>query len=269
MATLLINFGDYYIRWWDILDILIVAYLIYRALMLIKGTLAVQILLGLSILFILLKGSEQYELITLHRLLLQFWQNWVLLAIVLFQPEIRRALAQMGRQWSPFKRRRLKKESAIEEICNAAASLAESRIGALIVLERDTGLANLRELGMQLDAQVSSELLRTIFYPHSPLHDGAVIIYNQRIYAAACFLPLTKNPLLARSLGTRHRAAIGVTEDSDALAVVVSEERGIISLAMNGSLEKIIDSDYLKRRLTHLMDIPLSGQRTPKEQKDA
>ncbi|MBN1354819.1 diadenylate cyclase CdaA [bacterium] len=268
MASFLFNIGDFYIRLWDVLDILIVAYLIYRAFVLIKGTLTVQILLGLSILFLLMKFSQQYELITLHRLLLQFWQNWVLLAIVLFQPEIRRALAHMGSQWPFFKRHRLKKESVVEEICNAAVSLAESRIGALIVLERETGLANIREMGMKLDAQVTSELLRTIFYPHSPLHDGAVIIYNQRINAAACFLPLTKNPLLARSLGTRHRAAIGVTEETDALTVVVSEERGTISLALRGSLEKITDADHLKRRLTHLLDPQSDIQPVQKEHSD-
>ena len=255
MSSYLFHIGGYYIRVWDILDILIVAYLIYRAVLLIKGTLAVQMLLGLSFLFGLLKVSAHYELVTLNRLLLQFWQNWVLLAIVLFQPEIRRALAQVGQQWSTFHRKGHSRLPMIEQIGNAATSLAESRIGALIVLERDTGLANFREMGMKIDAQVSSELLRTIFYPHSPLHDGAVIIHNQRIEAAACFLPLTKNPLLARSLGTRHRAALGVSEETDAIVVVVSEERGTISIAMNGSLEKMDNSEHLKQRLSKLIDI--------------
>jgi len=268
MTEFMLNIGNIYIRWWDILDILIVAYLIYRALVLIKGTLTVQILLGLSILFILLKGSEHYELITIHRLLLQFWKNWVLVAIVLFQPEIRNALAQMGRHWPFFSKYRHRKKSVIEEIGNAASSLAASRIGALIVLERDTGLANLREMGMHLDANVSSELLRNIFYPNSPLHDGAVIIHNERIDVAACFLPLTKNPLLARSLGTRHRAAIGLTEETDAVVIVVSEERGIISLAINGSLEKMNDAEHLKRRLAYLLAIdPQLTQRQKKKKK--
>ena len=134
-----------------------------------------------------------------------------------------------------------------------------------MVLERETGLANLREMGMTLDAKISSELLRTIFYPHSPLHDGAVIINKQRIAAAACFLPLTKNPLLARSLGTRHRAAIGVTEEGDAAAIIVSEERGSISIAMDGSLEKMNDADHLKRRLSRILDTVYSSE--PRKQK--
>ncbi len=255
MSAFLFHIGNYYIRWWDVLDILIVTFLIYRAVMLIKGTLAIQILVGLAILFLMLKGSEHYELLTLHRLLQQFWQSWVLLAIVLFQPEIRRVLAKMGHHWSIFRRRTDKLILMIDEIAKAAESMAKSKIGALIVLERNTGLVNFREMGMQVDSRVSSELLRTIFYPHSPLHDGAVIIHNSRIAAASCFLPLTKNPLLAKSLGTRHRAAIGLTEDTDAVVIVISEERGTISLTLNGSLEKMHDAEQLKRRLNKLMDI--------------
>jgi diadenylate cyclase len=256
MLTSVLQIGDYYIRLWDIIDICIVAFLLYRVALLIKGTLAVQILVGLAILFSILRFSASYELVTLHRILLQFWQNWVILAIVLFQPEIRRALAHMGTHWAVFRRRSSRYQPVIEEICNAAESLAESKIGALMVLERDTGLAHLRELGMPIDARVTSELLRTIFYPHSPMHDGAVIILDQRINAAACFLPLTKNPLLARSLGTRHRAAIGVTEEGDAIGIIVSEETGVISLTMNGSLEKMYDAEHLKRRLSRLFDVP-------------
>ena len=255
MSDFLFNIGNIYIRWWDIIDIVIVAYLIYRAVLLIKGTLAVQILLGLSILFLLLKGSEQYELITLHRFLTQFWQSWVILTIVLFQPEIRRVLAHVGQHWPLLRIRSSKTDTIINEIGNAAASLAKSRIGALIILERDTGLANIRELGMNIDASVSSELLRTIFYPHSPLHDGAVIIHKRRIAAAACFLPLTKNPLLAHTLGTRHRAAIGITEETDCAVIVVSEERGIISIAVNGKLQKLRNAVQLKKRLAILLDV--------------
>ncbi len=259
MFSYIFHLGQYYIRVLDIIDILIVAYLIYRVALLIKGTLAVQILVGLGILFSIQKLSAQYELLTLHRILLQFWQNGVILVIVLFQPEIRRALAQMGTQWSIFHRRRSQYRPIIEEIGNAAESMAKSRIGALIIMERETGLANIREMGMPVDAKVTSELLRTIFFPHSPLHDGAVIIYKHRIDSAACFLPLTKSPMLARSLGTRHRAAIGVTEEGDALAIVVSEERGVISLAMNGSLEKMTDAVQLKRRLHQLFNIDSNG----------
>lgn len=256
MPAILFRIGDLTFRLWDLIDILIIAVLIYRSMLLIKGTLAVQMLLGLTVLFGLLKGSEVYELNSLHRLLLQFWQSWVILVVVLFQPEIRRALAQVGQQWALFRKKSFKHDPVIHEIVNAASSLASARIGALIVIERETGLANYREMGMTVDAKVSSELLRTIFYPHSPLHDGAVIIHQKRIASVACFLPLTRNPLLALSLGTRHRAAIGVTEESDAAAIIVSEERGTISLAINGSIEKMNDTEQLKRRLSKLMDIP-------------
>jgi len=253
MTGYLFHIGGLYIRVWDIIDILIVAYIIFRALLLMRGTLAFQILLGLSVLFLMFKGAEVYQLVTLHQLLRQFWVSWVILIIVLFQPEVRRVLAQVGRQWSWRSHRSAKSYPVIEAVVNAAETMASQRTGALIVWERKTGLANYREIGIPLDAEVSSELLRSIFNTKSPLHDGAVIISDNRIACAGSFLPLTRNPLLTRSLGTRHRAAIGLTEDADAAVIVVSEERGTISLALDGNLEKISDGKHLKRRLMDLV----------------
>jgi diadenylate cyclase len=253
MTGYLIHFGSYYIRIWDIIDILIVAYIIYRSLLLIRGTLAFQILLGLSVLFLVFKGAEVYQLATLHQLLRQFWQSWVILLIVLFQPEVRRVLAQVGRQWSWRSLYPVETHPIVAAVVNATETMASQRTGALIVWERKTGLANFKEMGIPLDATVSSDLLLSIFNPKSPLHDGAVIISENRLAAAGCFLPLTRNPLLTRSMGTRHRAAIGLTEDTDAVVVVVSEERGIISLALDGNIEKIVDGKTLKNRLISLV----------------
>ncbi len=259
----LFDVGSYYIRVWDILDVLIVAYIIYRSLLLMRGTLAFQILLGLSLLFIVFKGAEVYQLATLHQLLRQFWQSWVILIIVLFQPEVRRVLAQFGRQWSWRSGTKTETHPVINAVVNAAETMASQRTGALIVWERKTGLANFKEMGIPLDATVSSDLILSIFQSKSPLHDGAVIISDNRIASAGCFLPLTRNPLLARSMGTRHRAAIGLTEDTDAAVIVVSEERGTISLAIDGNIEKITDAKSLKNRLISL--IAKSGKNPEKD----
>ncbi|MBN1295624.1 diadenylate cyclase CdaA [bacterium] len=264
MTGYLFHVVGLYIRVWDIVDILIVAYIIYRALLLMRGTLAFQILLGLSVLFLMFKGAEVYQLATLYQLLRQFWVSWVILIIVLFQPEVRRVLAQLGRQWFWRTRQHGKSHPVIDAVVNASETMASQRTGALIVWERRTGLANYREIGISLDAEVSSELLRSIFNTKSPLHDGAVIVSENRLACAGCFLPLTRNPLLTRSLGTRHRAAIGLTEDTDAAVIVVSEERGTISLALDGNLEKISDGKQLKRRLIDLI-LERPAQRTAKE----
>ncbi|MCD4653615.1 diadenylate cyclase CdaA [bacterium] len=253
MTDYLFHVGSYFVRIYDLVDILIVAYVIYRALLLMRGTLAFQILLGVSILFLTFKGAEVYQLATLHQLLRQFWVSWVILIVVLFQPEVRRVLAQIGRHWSWQSHRSSENHPVIIAVIHAVETMASHRTGALIVWERKTGLVNYKEIGITLDAEVSSELLRSIFNTKAPLHDGAVIISDSRIACAGCFLPLTRNPLLTRSLGTRHRAAIGLTEDADAAVIVVSEERGTISLAIDGNLEKISDGKHLKRRLTELV----------------
>ncbi len=256
MTDYLFHFGSYYIRIWDIIDVLIVAYLIYRSLLLMRGTLAFQILLGLSVLFLVFKGAEVYQLATLHHLLRQFWQSWVILLIVLFQPEVRRVLAQVGRQWSWRSLYPVDPYPVIKSVVDAVETMVSQGTGALIVFERKTGLANFKEMGVRLDAAVSSDLLLSIFNTKSPLHDGAVIITGNRLAAAGCFLPLSRNPQLTRSMGTRHRAAIGLTEDTDAVAIVVSEENGVISLAQEGTIKKMRTPASLKEHLIPLVANP-------------
>jgi len=208
-------------------------------------------LIGLGILLLASVASRYLELYTIDWLVQSFWAQIVIAIIVLFQPEIRRALAHMGdAQFLTFtKAEELK---SLEEIVRAAVSLANRKIGALIVIERDTSLKDFVEVGTPLDAKVSKELLLSIFHPTSPIHDGAVIIKGNRVAAAGCFLPITLSSELSKSLGTRHRAGIGLTEETDAIALIVSEETGMISLSMNGSLETRLDMGALRDMLTDL-----------------
>jgi diadenylate cyclase len=240
--------------WWDLADILIVAILIYQALMLIRGTRAMQMAIGLGLVLVLLYASQHVPLQTVNWLIRYVLLYAVFAAIVLFQADIRRALSHIGS--APFFRYLGRSEKAaeiIEEIVTAADLLAKADVGAIIVIEREIGLRNYVESGIPLDAAVSYDLLTTIFEAKTPLHDGAVIISENRMAAAACFLPLTVNPKLDRDLGTRHRAAIGLTEESDAIAVVVSEERGEISLVLRGRIERALTSDALRNRLQELL----------------
>ncbi|MEE8278705.1 MAG: diadenylate cyclase CdaA [Thermoanaerobaculia bacterium] len=237
------------LSWRDVLDVVLVALVIYNLLLLIRGTRAVQILLG--ILFI---GAAYYlagtaDLLTLQQLLGNFLIVLPFAIIVLFQQEIRRALASFGRNplWGLGAQEKV--ESTIHEITVAATTLASREIGALIVIQRLEGLRDYIENGIALDAQVSYDLLMNIFSPDTPLHDGAVIIQQDRIAAAACFLPLTLNPQLSKDYGTRHRAALGISEEADDVAVVVSEETGTISVAIAGELIRDLDSKSLRNSL--------------------
>ena len=235
---------------WDVVDILIVSLLIYEALKLIRGTRAMQMAIGSVLVIVLLYLSQAFPLRTVGWLIRNVLAYIVFAAIVLFQSDIRRALSHLGR--APFFRYFGRSERAaetIEEVITAAGLLAKKRVGAIIVFEREIGLRNYVESGIPIEAAVSYDLLTTIFQPSTPLHDGAVIISEDRIAAAACFLPLTVNPKLDRDLGTRHRAAIGLTEESDALAVIVSEERGEISLARRGQLTRRLSTDDLRAEL--------------------
>jgi diadenylate cyclase len=252
--TLVQFFQGLNLRWQDIVDILIISYILYRAFILIKGTLAVQMLLGLSILFFALKLSQLFGLQSLYWILQNFWTIWVLVLIVIFQPEIRRALVQI----SPggfFRRKSLAVSETIDEIVEAVDSFVKDRTGALIIFERESGLRTYIEIGVLVDAVVSRDIIRSIFQKGAPLHDGAVIIRKGRIASASCFLPLSKNPYLDMSLGTRHRAGIGITEDTDAAAVIVSEETGAVSFAMNGRITKNLDSNSLKRVLRRVLRV--------------
>src|SRR5438046_6978164 len=238
------------IGWWDLVDILIVTVLIYEVLHLIRGTRAVQMGLGAGVLVALFYGSRWGHLETVNWLIRNLLTYLVFAVIVLFQSDIRRALAHLGR--SPFFRYFAKPESAaesIEELVVAATMLSSKRIGAIIALERQIGLRNYIEGGIPLDAVLTYDLLVSIFQPSSPLHDGAAIIQDDRVAAAACFLPLTVNPKLSKELGSRHRAAIGLTEENDSVAIVVSEETGNISIVADGQIERGLDAEELRTRL--------------------
>jgi diadenylate cyclase len=240
--------------WWDVLDITIVSVAIYELLSLIRGTRAVQMVLGAGLVAGVYYLSLWGHLQTVNWLIRNVVGYVVFALIVLFQADIRRALAHFGR--TPFFAlfgRTEGKEEILEEIAVAATVLASQRIGAIIAIERGIGLRNYIEGGIPLDATLTYDLLVTIFRPGGPLHDGAVIIQNDRVAAAACFLPLTVNPRLSKDLGTRHRAAIGLTEESDAVAVIVSEETGIISLALDGHIERGLDPERLRSRLRGLL----------------
>lgn len=235
---------------WDLLDILLVSILVYEVLKLIRGTRAMQMVVGAGVLAALFYGSQSAHLETVNWLVRNLVGYIVFAVIVLFQSDIRRALAHLGR--APFFRYFAKPESAeesIEEIVVAASMLSAQRVGAIIAMERQIGLRNYIEGGIPLDAVMTYDLLVSIFQPASPLHDGAVIVQNDRIAAAACFLPLTVNPKLSKELGSRHRAAIGLTEENDSVAIVVSEETGRISLVADGQIERALDPDTLRTRL--------------------
>src|SRR5262245_2012372 len=237
------------LTWISILDILIVAFIIYQILILIKGTRAVQMALGLSVLVGFFYFSRWSRLETVSWILTNILPYFVFAIIVIFQSEIRRALAHFGRTtfFSGFGS--INRNEFYDEIALAVATLSSKHTGALIVIQRDIGLKSYVESGIAIDAALSYDLLVTVFNPSVPLHDGAVIIQNDRIAAAACFLPLTVKPRLSKELGTRHRAAIGVTEETDAVAIVVSEETGSIGFAHDGEIERFIDADTLRSRL--------------------
>jgi len=242
------------LSWWDLVDILVVSVIVYELLHLIRGTRAAQMALGASLLVGLFYASEGLHLTTVNWLIRNMAGYIVIALIVLFQSDIRRALAHLGR--APFFRYFAKPEAAgesIEEIVVAASMLSSQRVGALIAIERQIGLRNYIEGGIPLESVLTYDLLVSIFQPSSPLHDGAVIVQDDRVAAAACFLPLTINPRLTKDLGSRHRAAIGLTEENDAVAIVVSEETGRISVVVDGEIERGFSAEQLRTRLRQLV----------------
>ncbi len=237
-------------RWMDAVDVLIVAFAVYQLLLMFKGTKALQMILGLALVYLASRIALKGGLLTVNWVLQNLLGVWFLLIIILFQPELRRALASFGLR-SRLLRAFSKQEEAhmIDEIVRTASSLSAKRIGAIIVLERETKLSDYTDSGVSIDAALSKRLLESIFYPGSPLHDGAVIIQGGRVAAASCFLPLSLNPDVGEDLGTRHRAAIGLTEETDALVIVVSEETGNISLVKGGIIRQDLDATALRRLL--------------------
>ncbi|ADD03158.1 protein of unknown function DUF147 [Thermoanaerobacter mathranii subsp. mathranii str. A3] len=245
----------------DVIDILIIAYVLYRLILVIHKTRAEQLLKGLVVLIVITKVSEWLQLRTVNYILRNAMTVGVIALLIVFQPELRRGLETLGRsgflgkKFLFFNEDEEDMSEVLGEICDAVQFLSRSKIGALIVLERETGLNELVETGITMDSKVSSELLINTFIPNTPLHDGAVIIRGDRIMAAGCFLPLTDNQNLSSELGTRHRAGIGVTEISDAVAIIVSEETGTISLAQNGRLSRHLDAKTLKEVLSSIFEV--------------
>jgi diadenylate cyclase len=240
------------LRWQDIVDIILVSIILYRMLLLIKGTIAAKMLVGFGFLLIALFLAKYLQLYTVDWLIQSFWSQLVIAVIVLFQPEIRRALAQMGE--SPLLQSFTSAEElkSLDEIVKASIALANRKIGALIVIEREVSLKEYVEIGTSLDARVTKELLLSIFHPSSPIHDGAVVIKGNRVVAAGCFLPIRLGTGVSKAFGTRHRAGIAITEETDSVAIVVSEENGTVSMAMDGKLNSPLDMGSLRDVLTEL-----------------
>lgn len=236
----------------SIIDILLVAVVIYEFLVIIRGTRAAMMLIGVAALALAFYFARIGELTTLNWLISTLLPYAVFALIVVFQAEIRQALARLGRKLT-LRTSNSSEADAYDDIVLAANLFSQNQTGALIVIEREVGLRTYIESGVPLEARLSYDLLATIFRPSAPLHDGAVIVQKDRIAAAACFLPLSMNPVLSTQLGTRHRAGIGITEETDAIAVVVSEETGAISLAVGGKIERDLTVEELRSRLSSLL----------------
>ncbi len=248
------------IRIFDIIDIIAMAYIIYQAMKFLRDSRAWQLVKGLIVLLVIFLVSDWFDLVTLKWLLTMVGESLLVVAVIIFQPELRRALESVGRsnlrkigknQLIDSERERI--ETAVGNVCKAVGNMHDSKIGALIVFERETPLGEIINTGTAIDALASTELVQNIFYPKSPLHDGGMIIRSDRIMSAGCILPLTANGDLNSGLGTRHRAAIGMSELSDAVVVVVSEETGNISIACNGNIQRNYNPISLREELNRLL----------------
>lgn len=232
--------------WADLFQILFVAFLLYRVLLVLQRTRAMQIMLGVVVLALMYGVSRLLDLILIRRLLETGFQYGAIAALVVFQPELRAALARLGRTRMIRAFQRLEGSRVVDEIVEAAEQLARARHGAIIVIEQSVGLGEYADTGSEVDARVSAEMLTTIFTPYSPLHDGAVLISADQIRTAGAILPLTQSSIKDRSLGTRHRAALGLSEETDAIVVVVSEETAQLSVAIGGRLERDVSLERLR-----------------------
>lgn len=252
----------------NILDILLVWYVIYKGLTLIRGTKAVQLLKGIFVIFIIRVATVLLGLDTLGWITKQIIDFGFLAIIIIFQPEIRRALEQIGRGKLFSRSSNLKEEQEQDRLVQAMTKsvgyMAKRRIGALVSIEKDTGLTDYIETGIQMNSEISSELMINIFIPNTPLHDGAVIVKKNKIAAAACYLPLSENPFISKELGTRHRAAIGISEVTDAITIIVSEETGGISLTVNGDIHRDLSLEEFELRLRRAWFGDMTDQTAPK-----
>ncbi len=244
------------IEWRDIVDIVVMSFIFYRLILIIRGTRAEQLVKGLFLLLLAMVLSDQAGFDTLHWVLRQVMTVGLIAIPIVFQPELRRALEHLGRgkifKSAFWNLNNQEFENMLDELNKALPVLVKKRIGALIVIERSTGLKEWIDTGIPVEGVVTAELLVNIFFPRSPLHDGAVIIQGNQIVAAGCYLPLTEEPNLGKELGTRHRAGIGISEQSDAVAIIVSEETGIISIAHDGVLTRYLDEKKLNSLLSEL-----------------
>lgn len=262
----------------DVIDVLIVAFLFYRLYLVIRGTRATEMFVGLAVMFAFSLVAQSLGLLLLNRIIVSLQTVWLIAFIILFQPELRGALSYLGQtRWFRFFVRQEQPE-IIEELLRTVNRLSRSGLGAILVIERNTGLKNHAETGTRIQARVTAELLETIFTPPTPLHDGAVILRGEEIVAAGCILPLSRNEHLAYTLGTRHRAALGVTEESDAFVIVVSEENRQVSVAEGGRLRRRLKSEELREELMRVYgvssyeameipsDLPPSSRPRPQEE---
>ena len=248
LAAIGIGFSQFRIQ--DLLDILIIAFVIFKLIQFTTNTRASQVLKGVFVLLLIFLISNILNLITVKYLLNSFLVSGIVVAVVLFQPELRRALERIGRFRINIVQRETPSYEIVNQMCLAIENMSRRKVGALMVLERNTKLGDYVQTGTVIDAEITDALIENIFEPKTPLHDGAVIVRDARIYAAACVLPLFDDPNIARELGTRHRAALGISTVSDSVTLVVSEETGIISAAQDGRLVRNLDHDALEGLLT-------------------
>jgi diadenylate cyclase len=256
----------------NIADLVLVFLLVYAVLKLVRGTRAAPMAAAIGVFALLYWFAAQQSLTTLEFILRGALLYIGVAIIVLFQSEIRQALITFGNRFRmPFTRKQAGQfgEGVYDEVILASTSLASTKTGALIVIERNVGLKNIIDGGVKLDAELSYDLLVSIFNPESPLHDGAVVIRRHRVAAASCFLPLTLNPRLSRDLGTRHRAALGVTEDTDAVAVVISEESGLISVVQRGEIKRGLDAPKLRAAISEALEVSGKRHKTKQAEKQA
>lgn len=251
------------LRLMDLLDLFLVLVVVYRILHLTKRSGAVQILSGLGILAIAYLGSIWFELMTFNWILEKFFSNLFLIVVILFQTEIRQALAQIGSNPFLSGASRVEETHIVEELAKGVVMMAQKGYGALIVVEREIALDYFVEMGTSMDAVVNAELLVSLFHPAAPLHDGAVVIREGRIYSAGCFLPLSKNPILDKNLGTRHRAAIGLTEETDALVLVVSEEKKSVGIVQSGQFLPNVNHAMIRQTLYDTFGLKVKVERNP------
>jgi uncharacterized protein (TIGR00159 family) len=242
------------LRWQDGLDLGIITFLIYRSLQILRGSRAMQMVIGLAVVMAAFVISRALGLFTLNWILDNFLGSIILVIIVIFQSDIRRALTQVGTAplFGAADRLVQRREDIFDDIVQAATALAAKRVGGLIVLEREVGLNEYMEIGTRLDARVSRELVESVFLPESPIHDGALVVQRGRVTAVRCLLPLSTNPNLKKTWGMRHRAAVGVTEETDAVAIVVSEQEGTVALVVGGNVTENIDGARLSNALREL-----------------